>query len=155
RAIGHARRAGRVDADEVAHDRVAIGLDDDAVAAEVGDVQAADGTAVTAGPEGQSVGTSASTGAVELNEDDGIVAVGHRVNAGPGLRVPVDGHRDDHGRQGETGGAGVGADVNGLHPRAGDVEVDGVVDAERAGALGGDIRIAQVVAGVDGRDGLA
>src|SRR5262249_27615696 len=86
-AIGHARRAGWIDADEVARDQVGVRLDDDAVAGEVGDVQAADGAAATAGCQDQAVGIGTGAGATQLNTDHGIVGVGHRVDAGAGLRV--------------------------------------------------------------------
>src|SRR5262249_38524093 len=75
-AIGHAHRAGRIDADEVADDHVAIGLDDDAIAAEVGNVQAADGAAATAGCQDQAVGIGTGAGATQLNKDHGVVRVG-------------------------------------------------------------------------------
>src|SRR5207247_1409730 len=136
----------------------AVALDENADAAVEGGVrletvdrQAPDGAAIAAGSEGQSVDRRAGGGAVQLDADDGVVRVGHRVDAGSGLAVAVDGDGVDDRRQGNPGRAGVGAHVDGLHPGSGDVEVDGIVDAEGAGVLGGDVRVAQVIAGVDGR----
>ena len=78
-------------------------LDHDAVAGEAVDVQALDGAAAAAGAEGQAVHARAGAGAVQLDQDDGVVRVGQRVGAGPGLRVAVDGQRLDDRRQGGAG----------------------------------------------------
>src|SRR5262249_24924024 len=135
-------------ADEVAGDEVVRTLDLDPVAAETVDRQALNGAPVAAGPEGQSVGCRAGAGAVQFEEDHGVVPLGQRVRGGLPLRVPVDEHRLEDRGQGA-------ADDDRLHAGAGEVEVDGVVGAECTGVLGGDVRVAQVVPSIDGGDGLA
>src|SRR5262249_3134404 len=118
---------GRVGADEVAGDHVAAGLGLDAVGVEVPERQPLGDRAGTGGPGQQAVGVGPGGRAVEVDQDFGVVAVGLRVHAGARLAVAVDDHALEDARQGDPGGAGVGADADGLHAGAGQVEVDGVV----------------------------
>src|SRR5205085_1275749 len=102
---GAAQGAGGVGADEVAGDGVAVGLHQDAVAAEAVDHQALDDRAVAAAAQRQAGdadlgGARARAAAVQLDEQDGVVAVGQRVGRRAGLAVAVDGDGVDDGRLG-------------------------------------------------------
>src|SRR5262249_26455258 len=114
-AVGAGDEAGRIDSDEVAGDGVPVALHEDAVrrgaagrrgeGSEAVDHQARDDAAAAAGSKHQAVGVGPGALPVQLDE-------GRREGVGARLAVAVDGHRLDDRRQGDPGGAGVGADVD-------------------------------------------
>ena len=97
----------------------------------------------------------AGAGSIQLDEDHRIVRVGQGVNGGDALRVAVDRKRLGNRRERDHAGAGIGANVDGLHARARDVEVDGVVRSESAYGVRRDVRIAEVVSGINRGDRFA
>src|SRR5262249_48009408 len=148
-AVAPVERAGLVGADEVAANDVAAVVDnEDAFITETVDDQALDGA--VAGPNDQaSVEHGVDT--VQLDGQEGVVAVGQRVGAGAQLRIAVDEHRVGDRRQGAH-------QLDGVHRprRPGDVELYGVkarvagggVAGNRVGVGGGE-RLAQGDEAVD------
>src|SRR5204862_6729976 len=101
---------------------------------------------------GQAIDVSAGAGSVQPDKDDGVVRVRQRVDAGPGLRVAVDGQGPDDRRL--SGGR-----RDYLHARYGDIEIDAVRRATRRRGVAShpverhiDINIRLVV---DRNDGFA
>lgn len=97
----------------------------------------------------------AGAGAIELDEEDGIVRVSNGVLRGEGLRVAVDRDLLDNNREPNTVGADIGANVDGPHARARNVKVNGVINSEISWVLRHDIRIAEGGSRIHRGDGFA
>jgi hypothetical protein len=80
-AVRHSRGSGRIDADKIAEDAVAVGQHEDAVASEPDDVEALDGAAAAAGAKRQAGDDRSGADAVQLNPDDRVVGVRLGVDA--------------------------------------------------------------------------
>src|SRR6185369_3366058 len=74
-AVGHARGSGRIDADEIAENTVAVAQHEDAIAGEPDDVEALDDAAAAAGAKSQAGDIRSGADAVQLNPDDRVVGV--------------------------------------------------------------------------------
>src|SRR5262249_54574643 len=133
-----------IDANVVPENLIAaVDLDLDAVAAgiaggidlEMDNAKVLDRTAAPG--DQQAVGAGSGVGAIE-NDDRVYVREA-------GLRAAIDNDWHGDGRQPE---GAWDAHLNGLYAGTGNVEMDGIVEAERAGVLGGNIRVTKIVAGV-------
>src|SRR5438128_1987997 len=93
--------------------------------------------------------SGAGASAIQLDQEHRIVRVGQGVDRGAGLRVTVDLNRLDDCGEWNAGSAGISPNADGLHARARDVEVDGVVSPESPWVLQRDARIAQIISGIN------
>ena len=71
------------------------------------------------------------------------------------MRVAVDRTRFRDCRERNAAGAGIGANVDGLHARAPDVEVDRIVGSECPWGLRSDVGVAEIISGIDRGDSFA
>ena len=116
--------AQHVGSEEVAGDRVPVGLHEDSRSAKAIDHQPGNAGTTRPRAENQPIRSQPGIDAIQLDPQDRVVAVGQCVRAGPRLAVAIDDHWFHDGRQWRRGS-------DRLHARTGNVEIDRVVDAVR------------------------